>query len=74
MELEEEEVELFREPRVLLNHEFFAAWTSFIRTPRWCSSSCKDTRGPQRSQRELIENAVQPVQLQKFSLITHEHL
>lgn len=40
-EEDEEEVELFREPRVLLSHEFLAAWISFIRTPRWCSSSCR---------------------------------
>lgn len=31
--------ELFREPRVLLNQEFLAAWISFIRMPLWCSNS-----------------------------------
>lgn len=31
--------DVFREPRVLLNQEFLAAWTSVISTPFWCSSS-----------------------------------
>lgn len=43
-EEDEEEVELFREPRVLLSQEFLVAWISFIRTPLWCSSSCKEKR------------------------------
>ena len=39
-EVEEElPVELFREPSVLLNHEFLAAWISLINTPLWCSNS-----------------------------------
>jgi hypothetical protein len=42
--LEEEveaEEEFFSEPKVLLNQEFLAAWTSFSNTPLWCSSSWK---------------------------------
>lgn len=44
MEDEEEEVELLREPRVLLSQEFLVACISFIRTPLWCSSSCRGER------------------------------